>query len=60
MKVYWDTSAVLNYWMRGRMDELIGVTRPHTLPELFSTVTIGFRLPLRIGSLLKGHNENAR
>jgi hypothetical protein len=41
MKVYWDTSAIIWYFGRGRIGEIRGVTRPHTLSETFSALTGG-------------------
>ena len=41
MKVYWDTSAIICYFGRGRIREIRGVTRPHTLSETFSALTGG-------------------
>ena len=41
MKVYWDTSAIIWYFGRGRLAEVRGVTRPHTLSEAFSALTGG-------------------
>ncbi len=39
MKVYWDTSAIVTYYAQGRLEEVGGVTRPHTLAETFSALT---------------------
>jgi hypothetical protein len=36
---YWDTSAVIWFYGRGRIDEISGITRTHTLAELFSALT---------------------
>ena len=41
MKVYWDSSAIVFFYARGRMAEIEGVTRPHTLAESFSALTGG-------------------
>jgi predicted nucleic acid-binding protein len=41
MKVYWDTSAIIWYFAHGRIEEIHGVTRPHTLNEAFSALTGG-------------------
>ena len=41
MTVYWDSSAVIWYYGRGRMMEISGVTRPHSLSEVFSALTGG-------------------
>jgi len=50
MKVYWDTSAIIWYFGRGRIAEVRGVTRPHTLSETFSALTgAGFDLILTDG-----------
>jgi hypothetical protein len=40
MKVYWDTSAIIWYFGRGRIGEIRGVTRPHTLSETFSALQL--------------------
>jgi predicted nucleic acid-binding protein len=37
--IYWDTSAVIRFILDRRMDEISGVTRTHTLAELFSAFT---------------------
>ncbi len=39
MTVYWDTSALVRYFATGDLDKIEGVTRTHTLVELFSTLT---------------------
>ncbi len=39
MKIYWDTSAIVWFYSRGRMAEIAGLTRPHSLLETFSTLT---------------------
>ncbi|MGV3755196.1 MAG: hypothetical protein ACO1QS_07425 [Verrucomicrobiota bacterium] len=39
MSVYWDTSALIHYWKQGRLAEISGVTRTHTLTELFASLT---------------------
>ena len=39
MKVYWDTSALIWFYSESRLSEVSGVTRPHTLAEMFSTLT---------------------
>jgi predicted nucleic acid-binding protein len=41
MKVYWDTSAIIWYFGHGRIGEIRGITRPHTLSEAFSALTGG-------------------
>jgi predicted nucleic acid-binding protein len=41
MTVYWDSSAVVWFYSRGRIAEISGVTRPHTLSEVFSAMTGG-------------------
>jgi predicted nucleic acid-binding protein len=50
MRVYWDTSAIIWYFARGRITEISGVTRPHALSEAFSALTGGgFELVLPDG-----------
>jgi predicted nucleic acid-binding protein len=39
MKIYWDTSAIIIFYTHGKLHEISGVTRPHTLTEAFSTLT---------------------
>jgi len=39
MKVYWDTSALVRYYREQRVPEISGVTRTHSLAELFSALT---------------------
>ncbi len=39
MTVYWDTSAIIHYVTSRRVREIAGVTRTHTLAELFSAFT---------------------
>jgi predicted nucleic acid-binding protein len=39
VKIYWDTSAIVWFYSRGRMAEIAGLTRPHSLSETFSTLT---------------------
>jgi predicted nucleic acid-binding protein len=52
MKVYWDSSAIIWYFARGRMAEVSGITRPHTLSEIFSALTGGgFDLVLTDGTM---------
>lgn len=36
MKVYWDTSALVGYYRDKRIHDIAGVTRSHSLAELFS------------------------
>lgn len=52
MKVYWDTSAIVRYFADGRVAEISGVTRTHSLAELFSTFT-GRGFDMKIGGGLK-------
>jgi predicted nucleic acid-binding protein len=37
--IYWDTSAIIRFILERRSDEIAGVTRAHTLAELFSALT---------------------
>ncbi len=39
MTVYWGTSALVRFFAVGELDKIAGVTRTHTLAELFSTLT---------------------
>ncbi len=39
MTVYWDTSGIIRYLTSNRLPEIKGVTRTHTLAELFSTLS---------------------
>jgi predicted nucleic acid-binding protein len=39
MTIYWDTSALVRDFATGALDKVEGVTRTHTLVELFSTLT---------------------
>jgi predicted nucleic acid-binding protein len=39
MKVYWDTSALVRFYRDRRVKEISGVTRTHSLAELFSALT---------------------
>jgi predicted nucleic acid-binding protein len=39
MKVYWDTSALVRFYRDRRIREIKGVTRTHSLTELFSAFT---------------------
>jgi predicted nucleic acid-binding protein len=39
MTIYWDTSALVRYFATGGLDKIAGVTRTHSLVELFSTLT---------------------
>lgn len=39
MKIYWDTSALVKYFAAGNLEKIAGVTRTHSLVELFSTLT---------------------
>jgi predicted nucleic acid-binding protein len=41
VKIYWDTSAIVWFYSRGRTGEISGVTRPHSLTEAFSALTGG-------------------
>jgi predicted nucleic acid-binding protein len=45
MKAYWDSSAIIEAWnnpqLRARLHKERGVTRPHTLCEVFSAFTGG-------------------
>ncbi|MEY2429285.1 MAG: hypothetical protein QOJ40_2170 [Verrucomicrobiota bacterium] len=51
MKVYWDSSAIIFFYPRGRIAEISGITRPHSLAESFSALTGGgFEVVLRDGA----------
>ena len=51
MKTYWDTSSLIFYYAKGRISEISGVTRPHSLAETFSALTGGgFELVMADGS----------
>lgn len=51
MKVYWDSSAIIFHFARGRIGEIRGVTRPHSLAECFSGLTGGgFKLVMPDGT----------
>jgi len=39
MTVYWDTSALIHFYNDGRKAEIAGITRTHTLSEMFSAYT---------------------
>jgi predicted nucleic acid-binding protein len=39
MTVYWDTGALMRFLLEKRQAEISGVTRTHTLAELFSALT---------------------
>jgi predicted nucleic acid-binding protein len=39
MKIYWDAGALMKYILARRQAEIAGVTRVHTLAELFSALT---------------------
>ncbi|HEY1174090.1 MAG TPA: hypothetical protein VGH19_22185 [Verrucomicrobiae bacterium] len=39
MKIYWDSSALIWFYSRKRLVEIKGVTRTHTLAEVFSALT---------------------
>jgi predicted nucleic acid-binding protein len=39
MTVYWDTSAIIHFVTTRRVQQIAGVTRTHTLAELFSSLT---------------------
>ncbi|HEY1172482.1 MAG TPA: hypothetical protein VGH19_14025 [Verrucomicrobiae bacterium] len=52
MKIYWDSSALLLYWLEGREREIKGVTRVHSLVEVFGTIT-GRGIPQQGGTFLK-------
>lgn len=39
MTIYWDTGALFRFIVDKRQDEIAGVTRTHTLAELFSALT---------------------
>jgi predicted nucleic acid-binding protein len=39
MKVYWDASALIWFYARGRVAEIEGVTRSHALAEVFSALS---------------------
>jgi predicted nucleic acid-binding protein len=52
MTVYWDTSAIIHYYSTGRLQQVAGVTRTHTLAELFSALTgRGVQKPMKDGSV---------
>jgi len=51
VKVYWDSSAIIFYYARGRIADISGTTRPHSLAEVFSALTgRGFDLLLPDGT----------
>jgi len=37
--IYWDSSALLSFYAQGRLAEISGVTRTHTLTEMYGTMT---------------------
>lgn len=37
--IYWDTSAIVRFIFHRKEDEISGITRTHTLAELFSALT---------------------
>jgi predicted nucleic acid-binding protein len=39
MKVYWDTSALVRFYRDKRIHDINGITRSHSLAELFSALT---------------------
>src|SRR5580704_6888923 len=39
MTIYWDTSALVRYFVTGGLEKIVGVTRTHSLVELFSTLS---------------------
>jgi predicted nucleic acid-binding protein len=39
MTIYWDTSALVRHFATGDLDKVAGVTRTHSLVELFSALT---------------------
>ena len=52
MKIYWDSSALLWFYARKRLAEISGVTRTHTLAEVFSALTgRGIMLQMEDGTL---------
>jgi hypothetical protein len=51
MTVYWDSSAIVQFYAQGRVSEISGVTRVHSLAEVFSALTGGgFLLVMPDGS----------
>ncbi len=51
---YWDTSAIIHSLALGRLDEIKGVTRSHTLAEFYSRTTgKGFKI------LVEGREKTA-
>jgi predicted nucleic acid-binding protein len=52
MKVYWDTSAIVRFYATGRAQQVTGITRTHTLAELFSALTgRGYDEAMKDGSM---------
>ena len=52
MKVYWDTSAIIRFYATGRIGQVSGITRTHTLAELFSALTgRGYDESMKDGSM---------
>ncbi len=39
MTVYWDTSAIVHFITTRRIQEIAGITRTHSLAEMFSALT---------------------
>lgn len=39
MTIYWDTSALVRFFATGSLEKIRGVTRTHSLVELYSTLT---------------------
>ncbi len=52
MTVYWDSCALIWYFGQGRLAEINGITRTHTLAEVFSALTgKGINMTLPDGSV---------
>jgi predicted nucleic acid-binding protein len=52
VKVYWDSSALIWFYARGRINEIEGVTRSHSLAEVFSGLSgAGVMLQMPDGTL---------
>ena len=46
MTVYWDSSAIVTYYAQAKVGDISGVTRVHSLAEVFSALTGGGFLAL--------------
>jgi predicted nucleic acid-binding protein len=52
MRIYWDSSALLWFFARRRLTEIKGITRTHSLAEVFSALTgRGIILQMEDGTL---------